>query len=63
MRAVLDGLRLTGAVFLRAEYTENWAYESLPVEDLASALVPGRAPGHVVPRRRLRTLLGGGRVR
>lgn len=40
MRAVLDGLRLTGAVFLRAEYTENWAFESLPVEDLASALVP-----------------------
>ena len=40
MRAVLDGLRLTGAVFLRAEYTENWAYESMPVEDLASALVP-----------------------
>ncbi len=40
MRAVLDGLRLTGAVFLRAEYTENWAYESLPVEDVASALVP-----------------------
>ncbi|MBV9830339.1 MAG: AraC family transcriptional regulator [Marmoricola sp.] len=41
MRAVLDGLRLTGAVFLRAEYTENWAFESLPVADLASALVPG----------------------
>jgi AraC-like DNA-binding protein len=40
VRAVLDGLRLTGAVFLRAEYTENWAYESLPVEDVAFALVP-----------------------
>ncbi len=39
-RALLDGLRLSGAVFLRAEYTENWAYESWPVEDLASALVP-----------------------
>jgi AraC-like DNA-binding protein len=40
VRALIDGLRLTGAVFLRAEYTENWAYESMPVEDLASALVP-----------------------
>ena len=37
---MVDGLRLTGAVFLRAEYSENWAYESMPVEDLASALVP-----------------------
>ena len=28
----LDGLRLNGAVFLRAEYTESWAFESMPVE-------------------------------
>jgi AraC-like DNA-binding protein len=38
---VLEGLRLTGAVFLRAEYTEPWAFESMPVTDVASALVPG----------------------
>lgn len=49
--AVLDGLRLTGAVFLRAEYTEPWAFESLPSADLAAALVPGVervTPFHVV---------------
>ena len=62
MRAVLDGLRLTGAVFLRAEYTENWAFESMPVEDLASALVPDARRVTLVPRRRLRTVLGGGRA-
>ena len=48
---VLDGLRLSGAVFLRAEYTENWAFESLPSADIASALVPGVSrvtPFHVV---------------
>jgi AraC-like DNA-binding protein len=27
-------------VFLRAEYTESWAFRSVPVEDFASALVP-----------------------
>jgi AraC-like DNA-binding protein len=40
-KAVLDGLRLTGAVFLRAEFSENWAFESMPSTNLASALVPG----------------------
>src|ERR1044072_3056809 len=27
--AALEGLRLEGALFLRAEYSEPWAYESL----------------------------------
>ena len=40
VQAALAGLKLTGAVFLRAEYTENWAFESMPVSDIASALVP-----------------------
>ncbi len=39
----LDGLRVRGAIFLRGEYTENWAYESYPAGDLVSLLVPGAA--------------------
>jgi AraC-like DNA-binding protein len=37
----LDRLRLRGAIFLRGEYTEGWAYESLPATDVANLLVPG----------------------
>jgi len=51
----LDRLRLSGAIFLRAEYTEGWAFESMPVEDLARILVPGRRQVvlfHVVARGR-----------
>jgi hypothetical protein len=29
LRGAIDGLRLRGAVFLRAEYREPWAYASL----------------------------------
>jgi AraC-like DNA-binding protein len=36
----LDRLRLNGAIFLRAEYTEGWAFQSMPVEDLARILDP-----------------------
>lgn len=39
----LEGLRLRGAIFLRGEYTENWAYESLPAGDLTSLLAPDAA--------------------
>lgn len=39
--AVLARLRLTGAIFLRAEYTEPWAYESMTCHDTALALRPG----------------------
>jgi AraC-like DNA-binding protein len=36
----LDRLRLEGAVFLRAEYREPWAYESLTARDTARILRP-----------------------
>jgi AraC-like DNA-binding protein len=40
--SALDHLRLEGAVFLRGEYTEAWAYESPTGEMMASLLRPGR---------------------
>ena len=40
--AALDHLRLDGAIFLRGEYTEAWAYESPTGEMMASLLRPGR---------------------
>ena len=41
--AALDRLRLDGAIFFRAEYTEGWAIESPPPADLAGMLAPGRS--------------------
>jgi AraC-like DNA-binding protein len=38
----LDRLSLDGAIFLRGEYTEAWAYESPTGEMMASLLRPGR---------------------
>lgn len=38
----LDRLRLEGAIFLRGEYTEAWAYESPTGEMMAGVLRPGR---------------------
>jgi AraC-like DNA-binding protein len=40
--AALDRLRLEGAIFLRGEYTEAWAYESPTGEMMAQLLRPGR---------------------
>jgi AraC-like DNA-binding protein len=40
--AALDHLRLDGAIFLRGEYTEAWAYESPTGQMMASLLRPGR---------------------
>src|SRR5579859_6385308 len=37
---VLSTVRLTGAIFLRAEYTAPWAYESPPSDDLTRLLQP-----------------------
>lgn len=37
----LSRLRLQGAIFLRGDYTEAWAYESLPSADAAAVLAPG----------------------
>ena len=34
-------LRLQGAIFLRGEYTEAWAYDSLPPKDAVAVLAPG----------------------
>jgi AraC-like DNA-binding protein len=42
LQATLQKLHLDGAIFLRAEYTEQWAYESPPPADLAGLLRPGR---------------------
>src|SRR3954464_5305554 len=39
--AALERLRLAGAIFLRAEYREPWAYESLSGPDTAAILRPG----------------------
>src|SRR5687767_3885793 len=40
--AALERLRLEGAIFLRGEYTEAWAYESPTGEMMAGVLRPGR---------------------
>lgn len=37
----LGRLRLQGAIFLKGEYSEAWAYESLPSKDAAAVLAPG----------------------
>ena len=41
LQAALERLRLQGAVFLRAEYREPWAYESLTGPATAGLLRPG----------------------
>jgi AraC-like DNA-binding protein len=40
LRAAIEALRLDGAIFFRAEFTESWSYESPPTE-LAGLLRPG----------------------
>src|SRR5262249_48563008 len=40
LESALERLRLQGAVFLRAEYREPWAYESLTARDTAKILKP-----------------------
>ena len=37
----LRGVRLQAAVFLRAEYSERWSYDSMPAFDTAQLLQPG----------------------
>lgn len=41
LRSALERITLEGAVFLRAEYREAWAYESLGGPDTARFLAPG----------------------
>jgi AraC-like DNA-binding protein len=40
LSTALGGLRLQGAIFLRGEYTEAWAYASLPRQDAVAVLAP-----------------------
>lgn len=65
LSAALDGLRLSGAIFLRGEYTEGWAYESIPAKDAAAILAPGSERVvlfHVVAEGRCWIRAGGGEV-
>ena len=39
----LTGLRLDGAIFFRAEFTERWAYRSPTPDQLTQILRPGAA--------------------
>lgn len=60
----LSRLRLQGAIFLRGEYTEAWAYESLPSADAAAVLAPGALRVllfHVIASGRCWTEVGGER--
>lgn len=41
LRDALERLRLDGAIFLRAEYTDAWAYASPSASDLIELLQPG----------------------
>jgi AraC-like DNA-binding protein len=41
--AALERLRIAGAIFFRAEFTEGWAYESPPPDVIAALLHPGAA--------------------
>lgn len=48
---VLGQLRIEGAIFVHAEYTEGWAYSSAPTHDLGRMLAPHASrviPFHVV---------------
>lgn len=63
MSGVLDRMRLQGAVFLRGEYTEAWAYRSPSASDTAALLQPGAARValfHVVASGRCWTMLEDG---
>jgi AraC-like DNA-binding protein len=59
----LAHLQLQGAIFMRGEYTEAWAYESLPSKDAAAILAPGASRVvlfHVVASGRCWIEAGGG---
>jgi hypothetical protein len=40
LRAALEKLRLDGAIFFRAEFTESWSFES-PLTEITRLLRPG----------------------
>ncbi|MGD9987818.1 AraC family transcriptional regulator [Pseudonocardia sp.] len=63
LNAALERLRLQGAVFLRAEYREPWAYESMSGPVTADLLRPGESRVvlfHVVASGRCWVTVGGG---
>lgn len=63
LSTALDHLRLDGAIFLRGEYTEAWAYESPTGEMMASLLRPGRERllyFHIIASGRCWVAVGGG---
>lgn len=41
LAVALTRLHLEGAIFLRGEYSEAWAYDSLPPRDAIAVLAPG----------------------
>jgi AraC-like DNA-binding protein len=41
LSVALGRMRVRGAIFLRGEYTEAWAYDSLPPQDAVAVLAPG----------------------
>jgi AraC-like DNA-binding protein len=43
LSAALAQIQLSGAIFLHSEYTEAWAYESMPSQDVAAVLAPDAA--------------------
>src|SRR5690349_12314551 len=60
----LSRLRLDGAIFFRAEFTEDWAYLSPPPEQVAAILRPGAQRlimFHIVVRGRAWVSAGGER--
>lgn len=65
LAAALEHLRLEGAIFLRGEYTEAWAYESPTGEMMASILRPGRERllyFHIIANGRCWIALDGGEL-
>lgn len=56
LRGALASLRLEGAIFFRAEFTESWSYESPLPGEIAAALRPGSERlimFHIVSRGRM----------
>lgn len=60
----MDRLRVGGAIFLHARYTEGWAFRTAPMRDLGALLAPGARrvlPFHVIAAGRCWFDVGGDR--
>src|SRR4051812_27373638 len=62
LNAALDQLRLDGAIYFRAEFTESWAYES-PPKEIAGFAAPRRGTAAHVSHRGRGPVLGRSRGR